>query len=111
MDQPKIATCCYCGTRAALTFGRTGRVELACRACGAPISVLKPLRPTSPPPPTPTPRKPPAKPTPATATAPRPRKKKKTSQKRRRGGLRATVSRLIDDLDDLLDDVLDDLLD
>jgi|SRR6056297_2936692 len=36
----KIATCNYCGTRAALVFDR-GRHELACRACGAPLHEMK----------------------------------------------------------------------
>ncbi|MDV4145359.1 MULTISPECIES: hypothetical protein [Shimia] len=38
---PKIATCCYCGTRAALVFKDSGRHELACSACGAPLHELK----------------------------------------------------------------------
>ncbi|MCW9044178.1 MAG: hypothetical protein OQK05_12620 [Pseudopelagicola sp.] len=38
---PKIATCCYCGTRAALVFKDNGRHELACAACGAPLHELK----------------------------------------------------------------------
>ena len=39
----KIATCCYCGTRAALRFDR-GRHELVCSACGAPLHEMKSLR-------------------------------------------------------------------
>lgn len=38
---PKIATCTYCGTRAALVFKESGRHELACSACGAPLHELK----------------------------------------------------------------------
>lgn len=38
----KIATCCHCGTRAALTLDR-GRHELACANCGAPLHALKSL--------------------------------------------------------------------
>ena len=41
---PKIATCCYCGTRAALTLGGNVRHELACSSCGAPLHELKMLR-------------------------------------------------------------------
>lgn len=37
---PKIATCCYCGTRAALVLEK-GRHELSCAACGAPLHNLK----------------------------------------------------------------------
>ena len=40
----KIATCCYCGTRAALVLKGEGRHELACSACGAPLHDLKMLR-------------------------------------------------------------------
>jgi len=38
----KIATCCYCGTRAALVLDEA-RHELACSACGAPLHDLKAL--------------------------------------------------------------------
>lgn len=37
---PKIATCCYCGTRAALRLDNE-RHELACSSCGAPLRDLK----------------------------------------------------------------------
>lgn len=40
----KIATCCYCGTRAALVLGGKERHELACSNCGAPLHDLKMLR-------------------------------------------------------------------
>ena len=36
----KIATCCYCGTRAVLSFDRI-RHELTCAACGAPLHEMK----------------------------------------------------------------------
>lgn len=42
--QPKIATCCYCGTRAALVLAGLVRQELACSNCGAPLSELKMLK-------------------------------------------------------------------
>ena len=38
----KIATCCHCGTRAALTLEK-GRHELSCASCGAPLHDLKML--------------------------------------------------------------------
>ena len=41
---PKIATCCYCGTRAALVLKGRGRHELSCSSCGAPLHELKMLR-------------------------------------------------------------------
>lgn len=37
---PKIATCCYCGTRAALRLD-AARHELTCSNCGAPLHNLK----------------------------------------------------------------------
>lgn len=36
----KIATCCYCGTRAVLVLDQS-RHELACSACGAPLHDMK----------------------------------------------------------------------
>ncbi len=41
---PKIATCCYCGTRAALVLKGTTRHELSCSACGAPLHNMKMLK-------------------------------------------------------------------
>lgn len=43
MPTPKIATCCYCGTRAALVLRGEGRHELSCSSCGAPLHNLKML--------------------------------------------------------------------
>lgn len=42
--QTKIATCCYCGTRAALVLRGRERHELSCAACGAPLHDMKMLR-------------------------------------------------------------------
>jgi hypothetical protein len=44
MPAQKIATCCYCGTRAALVLRGKDRHELACSNCGAPLHDLKMLR-------------------------------------------------------------------
>ncbi len=44
MTNQKIATCCYCGTRAALVLRGKDRHELACSNCGAPLHDLKMLR-------------------------------------------------------------------
>lgn len=42
MSHPsKIATCCYCGARAALVLAGDTRHELACSSCGAPLHNLK----------------------------------------------------------------------
>lgn len=43
MRETKVATCCYCGTRAALVLRGTDRHELACASCGAPLHDLKML--------------------------------------------------------------------
>ena len=40
----KIATCCYCGTRAALVLRGDTRHELSCSSCGAPLHDMKMLR-------------------------------------------------------------------
>ncbi len=40
----KIATCCYCGTRAALVLRGKDRHELSCAACGAPLHDMKMLK-------------------------------------------------------------------
>lgn len=40
----KIATCCYCGTRAALVLKGESRHELACSSCGAPLHDMKNLK-------------------------------------------------------------------
>ena len=56
MPQTKIATCCYCGSRAALSLTGETRHELACGTCGAPISRLKMLRKDAEPAPSPAPR-------------------------------------------------------
>ncbi|SMX27670.1 hypothetical protein TRP8649_01778 [Pelagimonas phthalicica] len=39
----KIATCCYCGTRAALVLDKA-RHELVCSSCGAPLHDLKRIK-------------------------------------------------------------------
>lgn len=38
----KIATCCHCGTRAALRLDK-GRHALSCASCGAPLREMKML--------------------------------------------------------------------
>ncbi|WP_281984078.1 hypothetical protein [Thalassorhabdomicrobium marinisediminis] len=41
MPVTKIATCCYCGTRAALRLRGAERHELSCASCGAPLRNMK----------------------------------------------------------------------
>ena len=51
----KIATCCFCGTRAALVLRGRERHELSCSACGAPLHDMKMLPKTPAPAPRPAP--------------------------------------------------------
>lgn len=44
MASQKLATCCYCGARAALVLHGDTRHELACSNCGAPLHNLKALK-------------------------------------------------------------------
>lgn len=88
----KIATCCYCGTRAALELRGKVQHELACSSCGAPLHDLKMM------------------PIPEKSDAPRhyskplkPKKaekyyKKKKSKKRKSWG-----KKLFDEFDDIFD--------
>ena len=41
MPATKIATCCYCGTKAALVLKTGKRRELTCTRCGAPLHAMK----------------------------------------------------------------------
>ena len=43
MSSMKIATCSFCGTRAALVLRGDERHELSCASCGAPLHDLKML--------------------------------------------------------------------
>lgn len=43
MGATKIATCCYCGTKAALVLRGKDKHELTCSKCGAPLRALKML--------------------------------------------------------------------
>jgi hypothetical protein len=99
----KIATCNYCGTRAALVLDRS-RHELACSSCGAPLHDMKAM-------PRPKPDRPRAKGRPMTLprqdydddrgrAAPPPRKRAK---KRRKGIGR----RILEEIWDVVEDVFD----
>jgi len=43
MPATKVATCCYCGAKAALVLSGTQHHELTCSSCGAPLHNLKML--------------------------------------------------------------------
>lgn len=83
----KIATCCYCGTRAALCLRGTVRHELSCSACGAPLREMKQLKRD--------------RPAPAAVSPP---KKPKTS---RRKPKKRRWSRLFEEAADAIEDIFD----
>ncbi|MCV3272657.1 hypothetical protein [Roseobacter sinensis] len=99
----KIATCCYCGTRAALVLGRN-RHELACSSCGAPLHELKRL-----------PQEHPGKtelvrPSAVRKSAPpdayrsyKSPKKRRKHHKRRKGLMRHLIEEAFDVIEDILD--------
>jgi len=45
MPATKVATCCFCGSRAALVLRGRERHELTCNSCGAPLHNMKQLHP------------------------------------------------------------------
>lgn len=98
-DAAKIATCCYCGARTVLSFGRRGRGvdmrALCCSACGAPVTRLKPLRSGA--------RSQSQSPAPAGEAAPRPPRRRKKS-KPRKSAFTRLVEEVMDELEDLIDD-------
>ena len=91
----KVATCCYCGTRAALVLGE-GRHELVCASCGAPLGNLKSLPQES------TPR-----PKAATVTEYRPhhpgKEPKKSRHKPRKSGFKRLFGDILDEIGDIID--------
>ncbi|AZQ67993.1 hypothetical protein EF888_13125 [Silicimonas algicola] len=91
----KIATCCYCGTRAALVLRGEGRHELACSTCGAPLHELKMLRAD--------PARPKHRPRPAPVrhhAAPPPRKQGRSLSQR-------LMHKVWDAAEDLIDEIFD----
>lgn len=108
----KIATCCYCGNRTALTLRGAERQTLSCAACGAPLRDIKWLKKPQEAAPKPGPRR-------REVTSGglhihvegsrRPGKKKRTRRKPKRTWFRDWVEDLDFDLDFDID--LDDLFD
>lgn len=91
----KIATCCYCGTRAALVLRGEGRHELACSTCGAPLHELKMLRADA--------ARPAPRPRPAAVrhhAAPPPRKRQRSLSQR-------LMHKVWDAAEDLIDEIFD----
>jgi hypothetical protein len=94
----KIATCCYCGTRAALVLTGQARHELACATCGAPLHDLKslPLDRTGD-------RELVRRRKPAVSHRKPPKAYKPVQRKRRKGPLRAFFEEAFDLLEDIFD--------
>lgn len=93
MPNTKVATCCYCGSRAALVLTGQTRHELACATCGAPLHVLKRLHPA------PVGKKPKPSFNPALFKS-----KPKQKQKKRKKSL---MKRVFSELEDVIDDIFD----
>lgn len=96
---PKIATCCYCGSRAALVLRGEVRHELSCASCGAPLHEMKMLRSDA------TGERKLVRPSPVRASDHRPKKLKRKQRQR------SLSQRLMAELKDAAEDVLDDVFD
>ena len=92
----KIATCCYCGTRAALTLRGRERHELACSNCGAPLHDLKML-------------KAPQKTQDHRDRYAGPKERRKSKKQKKRG--RSLSQRFMAEVWDAAEDILDDIFD
>ena len=87
----KIATCCYCGTRAALRLRGRERHELACSNCGAPLHELKMLK---------APERPKVH-----------RKERSKPKERRKKRGRSLSQRFLSEIWDVAEDIFDDIFD
>lgn len=103
MPAQKIATCCYCGTRAALVLKGDDRHELVCSSCGAPLHDLKMLRkaPEAAPARPAAPRRP--APKPSHPKQPHPKAVKSKKRKKRKGLLRHFMEEAWDAIEDIID--------
>lgn len=95
---PKIATCCYCGSRAALTLAGRERHELACSNCGAPLRAMKMFKVAQP-----------VRVQKERAYSGRPSKKSKPAHRKKR--TRSLSQRFLEEIWDFVDDVFDDVFD
>lgn len=100
--QTKIATCCYCGTRAALVLKGEDRHELACSSCGAPLHELKKLPVSA------QGDRELVKPSPIRSEAPKGKKHRATKKKKKS---RSLSQLFLDKLADAAEDVFDDVFD
>jgi recombinational DNA repair protein (RecF pathway) len=102
MPATKVATCCYCGTRAALVLRGRERHELACSSCGAPLHEMKQLHP--------------ARPAASATTPARPAQRQRVvpyeshdrwTQKKPRKKKRSLGRRIFNEVLDLIEDIID----
>ena len=103
----KIATCCFCGSKAALRLDR-GRHELTCASCGAPLRDLKMLPKRNTPKEAPAdvvaPRRAAAIPYPEPRRKPaKPIKKKKRKSHKRKSWFKDAAEELFDFVEDIFD--------
>ena len=98
----KIATCCYCGMKAALVLRGKVSHELSCVSCGAPLHDLKRL-------PVETPMKAPKKRSmdPGQHTSHKPMKKVKSKHKPKKKKRFSFMKAAFDVIEDVFDDILD----
>jgi hypothetical protein len=103
MAATKIATCCYCGTKAALVLRGNDRHELTCSNCGAPLRALKML------PKQPTQAAAPARPTQRKRVEKYPeyRHERPTKRKKSKGFGRRFISQVWDVVEDVVDEIFD----
>ena len=97
MAGTKIATCCYCGTRAAPVLRGHDRHELSCSNCGAPLHVMKMLPATKAPAPEPHKRP---------YTPPHPERQQVARPQKRRKG-KSFGRKVFSEIWDIIEDVFD----
>ncbi len=103
MAVTKVATCCYCGMKAALVLRGKTRHELSCSQCGAPLRALKilPIAPGGVTAPAATPTRPDHRPAPKKGRSVKPKKYRK--QKKTKGLFRKVLEEVWDELEDIFD--------
>ncbi len=101
----KIATCCYCGTRAALTLRGRERHELACSNCGAPLHELKMLRSDA------VGERELVRPSPVREDNPRYGYRSYPSKKRRKKKQKSLAHRFMEEVWDVAEDIFDEIFD
>jgi len=103
MPTPKIATCCYCGSRTMLELRGRVHHELSCSSCGAPLRYIKMLRKEAE-----TPRHSARDDAPRAAYGvadrpTRPTQKKSKKKSKSRGLLHRVIAHIADEIEDLID--------